>query len=163
MSYFLVLRCCPVAAVDHMCLAVRTRPPKITISGAKVTTCTPSALFVDVEQYLAVLVMQSVVQQFKSSLSSQPNSNPDHDKTGQPVVGRDASHERWIMISAYLGCRILLRNKLRILVFVNLVKKIENHLHRHVLQRDLQQNKANNPVQYDDKANCSGRGQCRAV
>ena len=39
-----------------------------------------------------------------------------------------------------------------------LVKKIENHPHRHALQRDLQQ-----PVQYDDKANHSGRGQRRAV
>ena len=30
-----------------------------------------------------------VVQQFKSSQSSQPNPNPDHDRTGQPVVGSD--------------------------------------------------------------------------
>ena len=34
-----------------------------------------------------------VVQQSKSSQSNQPNPNPDHDdRTGQPVVGRDASH-----------------------------------------------------------------------
>ena len=30
-----------------------------------------------------------VVQQSKSSQSNQPNPNPDHDRTGQPVVGGD--------------------------------------------------------------------------
>ena len=30
-----------------------------------------------------------VVQQFRSSQSNQPNPNPDHDRTGQPVVGCD--------------------------------------------------------------------------
>ena len=34
-----------------------------------------------------------VVQQFKSSQLNQPNSNPDHDRTEQPVVGCDTSHE----------------------------------------------------------------------
>ena len=34
-----------------------------------------------------------VVQQFKSSQLNQPNPNPDHDGTGQPVVGRDTTHE----------------------------------------------------------------------
>ena len=33
-----------------------------------------------------------VVKHSKSSQSSQPNPNPDHDRTGKPVVGRDASH-----------------------------------------------------------------------
>ena len=33
-----------------------------------------------------------VVQQSKSSQSSQPNPNPDHDRTRKPVVCRDASH-----------------------------------------------------------------------
>ena len=33
-----------------------------------------------------------VVQQSKSSQSSQPNPNPDHDRTGKPVVCRDVSH-----------------------------------------------------------------------
>ena len=42
-----------------------------------------------------------------------------------------------------------------------LVKKIENQPHRHSLQRDLQQHEAYK-VQYDDKANDSGRGQRRA-
>ena len=30
-----------------------------------------------------------VVQQFESSQLNQPNPNPDHDRTGQPVVGSD--------------------------------------------------------------------------
>ena len=30
-----------------------------------------------------------VAQQSKSSQSNQPTPNPDHDRTGQPVVGRD--------------------------------------------------------------------------
>ena len=34
-----------------------------------------------------------LVQQIKSFQSNQPIPNPDHDRTGQPVVGRDASHE----------------------------------------------------------------------
>ena len=34
-----------------------------------------------------------VVQQSKSSQSNQPNPNPDHDRTAQPVVCRDTSHE----------------------------------------------------------------------
>ena len=33
-----------------------------------------------------------VVQQFKSSQLNQPNPNPDHDRTEQPVVCRDVSH-----------------------------------------------------------------------
>ena len=33
-----------------------------------------------------------VVQQSKSSQSSQPNPNPDHDRTVKPVVCRDTSH-----------------------------------------------------------------------
>ena len=31
-----------------------------------------------------------VVQQFKSFQSNQPNPNPDHDRTGKPVVGTDS-------------------------------------------------------------------------
>ena len=34
-----------------------------------------------------------VVQQSKSSQSSQPNPNPDHDRTVKPVVCRDENHE----------------------------------------------------------------------
>ena len=34
------------------------------------------------------------VQQSKSSQPSQPNPNPDHDRTGKPVVCRDENHEQ---------------------------------------------------------------------
>ena len=52
---------------------------------------------------------------------------------------------RWTLTSEYLDCHILLWNKLRTLVFVNWSRRIENHPHRHALQRDLQQNEAYNP------------------
>ena len=34
-----------------------------------------------------------VVQQFKSSQSNQPTPKPDHDGTGQPVVGTDRKEQ----------------------------------------------------------------------
>ena len=89
-----------------------------------------------------------------------------HDRTGKPVVGRDASHEPGNEQSMLKEVNIDFRipglphsvvkqaenSRVR-----ELVKKIENHPHRHALQQSLQ------PVQYDDKANDSGRGQRRAV
>ena len=80
----------------------------------------------------------------------------NHDTTGKPVVGRDANHEPGHeqsmlnevdieLTSEYMDCHILLWNKLRTLVFVNWFKKIENHPHRHALQRDPQQTEAYNP------------------
>ena len=96
----------------------------------------------------------------------------NHDRTGKPVVGRDASHEPGDEQSMLNVVNIDFRipglphsvvkqaenSRVR-----ELVKKIENHPHRHALQLDLQQNKAYKPVQYDNKANDSGRGQRRAV
>ena len=150
------------------------------------------------------------VQQFKSSQLNQPNPDPDHDRTeqpvvggdprtapggrktsrsqeietryfheeavqhdrtGQPVVGRETSHEPGNEHSMLNEVNIDFRipglphsvvkqaDNYRVR---ELVKKIENHPHRHALQRDLQQNKAYNPfseVQEDD----SGHGQCRAI
>ena len=43
-----------------------------------------------------------------------------------------------------------------------LVKKIENHLHRQSLQRDLRQKQCLQPVQHDVKEKDSGRGVRRA-
>ena len=133
-----------------------------------------------------------VVQQVKSSQLNQPNSNPDHDRTGQPVVGRDANHEPGAPQTRSsddsksfnvedktahdrTGQPVVGRdashepgNEQSMLNEVNidfripgllhsvvkqaqnsrvreLVKKIENHPHRHSLQRDLQQNEAYNP------------------
>ena len=69
----------------------------------------------------------------------------DHDRTEKPVVCRDASHEPGNEQS--IDFRILglphsvvkqaQKSRVR-----ELVKKIENHPHRHSLQRDLQKNKA---------------------
>ena len=95
-----------------------------------------------------------VVQQSKSSRSSPPHPNPDHDRTGTPVVCRDASHahdhEQSMLNEVDIDFRIpglphsvvkqAENSRVR-----ELVKKIENHPHRHALQLDLQQNKAYNP------------------
>ena len=136
--------------------------------------------------------VRQVVQLFKSSQLNQPNSNPDHDRTGQPVVGRDTNHEpgasqtRSFDVSKSFnvgdetnhdrtGKPVVGRvashepgNEQSMLNEVNidfrtpglphsvlkqaqnsrvreLVKKIENHPHRHALQRDLQQHEAYNP------------------
>ena len=77
-----------------------------------------------------------------------------HDRTENPVVGRDASHEPGNEQSMLNEVNIDFRipglphyvvkqaenSRVR-----ELVKKIENHPHRHALQLDLQQNKAYNP------------------
>ena len=78
----------------------------------------------------------------------------NHERTVKPVVGRDASHEpgneQSMLNEVNIDFRIPgLRHSVvkqaqnsRVRQFV---KKIENHPHRHALQRDLQQNKAYNP------------------
>ena len=141
-----------------------------------------------------------VVQQFKSSQLNQPNPNPDHDRTVQPVVGNDprtapggrktsrsqeietrsfheeaVKHDRTVTPVVGTGKLVVGRdashepgNEQSMLNEVNidfripglphsvvkqaqnsrvreLIKKIENHLHRHTLQLELQQNKAYNP------------------
>ena len=83
-----------------------------------------------------------VSRQAKSSQSSQPNPNPDLDRTGKPVVCRDANHERSMLNEVDIDFRILgvphsvvkhaQNSRVR-----ELVKKIENHPDRHVLQLDL--------------------------
>ena len=95
-----------------------------------------------------------VVQQSKSSQSTQPNPNPDHDRTVKPVVCRDAghaqSHEQSMLSEVHIDFRIsglpysVLKQAENSRVR-ELVKKIGNHPHRQSLQRDLQQNKAYNP------------------
>ena len=68
---------------------------------------------------------------------------------------------RWTLTPEYLDCHILWWNKLRTLVFVNWSRDREPpsltfSSTRSTTTRSLQ------PVQYDDKANDSGRGQRRA-
>ena len=97
-----------------------------------------------------------VAQQSKSSQSSQPNPNPDHDGTGKPVVCRDANHERSMLNEVDIGFGMPGLSHSVVKQAENwrvreLVKKIENHLHRQSLQRDLQQNKAYNPFRTTSK------------
>ena len=101
-----------------------------------------------------------VVQPSRSSKLSQPNPNPDHDRTGKPVVCRDASHAQGHEQSKLNEVDIEFRipglphsvvkyaENYRVR---ELVKKIENHSHRQSLQRDLQQNKAYNPFSVKSK------------
>ena len=101
-----------------------------------------------------------VVQQSKSSQSSQLNPSPDHDRTVKPVVCRDASHaqghEQSMLNEVDIDFRIpglphsvvkqAENSRVR-----ELGKKIENHPHRQSLQRDLQQSKAYNPFSTTSK------------
>ena len=78
----------------------------------------------------------------------------EHDRTGTPVVCRDASHgqgnEQSMLNEVNIDFRIpglphsVVKQAQNYRVR-DLVKKIENHPHRHALQQDLQQNKACNP------------------
>ena len=103
-----------------------------------------------------------VFQQSTSSQSNQPNPNPDRD------ASHAQGHEQSMLNEVDIDFRILGLPHAIVKEADNSrvresVKKIENYLHRHVLQRDLQQNKAHNPFRTTTKANGSGRGQCRAV
>ena len=96
-------------------------------------------------------------RQKRSSLEStnfNVGDETNHDRTGTPVVCRDASHvqghEQSMLNEVNIDFRIpglphsvvkqAENSRVR-----ELVKKIENHPHRHALQRDLQQNKSYNP------------------
>ena len=77
-----------------------------------------------------------------------------HDRTGKPVVGRDASHEpsneQSMLNEVGIDFRILRLPHSFVKQAQNsrvreLVKKIENHPHRHALQLDLKQDEAYNP------------------
>ena len=75
-----------------------------------------------------------------------------HDRTGKPVVCRDAKHEQSMLNEVDIDFRIpglphsvvkqAQNSRVR-----ELVKKIENHPHRHSLQRDLQKKRSLLPVQ----------------
>ena len=77
-----------------------------------------------------------------------------HDRTGTPAVGRDTNHEPGNEQSMLNEVNIDFRipglphsvvNQAQNSRVRELVKKIENHPHRHALQLDVQQNKAYNP------------------
>ena len=89
-----------------------------------------------------------VARQAKSSQPTQPNPNPNHDRTVRPVACSQS--ERSILNEVNIDFRIsglphsvvkqAENSRVR-----ELVKKIENNPHRQSLQDDLQQNNAYNP------------------
>ena len=96
----------------------------------------------------------SQTQSSHKSTNFNVGDETNHDRTGTPVVCRDASHvqghEQSMLKEVNIDFRIpglphSVVKQAKISRVRELVKKIENHPHRHVLQRDLQQNKAYNP------------------
>ena len=97
-----------------------------------------------------------VIRQSKSSQPTQPTPNPDHDRTEKPFVCRDANHEQSMLNEVGIDFRIpglphSVVQQAENYRVRELVKKIENHPHRHALRRDLQQNKAYNPFSTTSK------------
>ena len=107
-----------------------------------------------------------VARQARSSKSTQLNPNPDHDRTGRPVVC--SQDERSMLNEVDIDFRVpglphsVVKQAENYRVH-ELVKKIENHPHRQSLQRDLQQNNAYNPLSEKSKKRIKDMVQCRAV
>ena len=80
----------------------------------------------------------------------------NHDRTEKPVVCHDANHDSSMLNEVDIDFRkpglphsvVKQVDNYRVR---ELVKKIENHLHRQSLQRDLEQNNAYNPVSATSK------------
>ena len=112
----------------------------------------------------------SETRSYHESTNFNVGDETNHDRTGTPVGCRDSSHaqghEQTMLNEVNMDFRIpglphsvvkqAQNSRVR-----ELVKKIENHPHRHALQQDLQQSLQ--PVQCEVKADDSGRGQRRAV
>ena len=75
----------------------------------------------------------------------------NHDRTGKPVVCRDANHERSMLNEVDIDFRTPGLPHSVVKHVRELVKKIENPPHRQSLQRDLQQNNADNPCSEKSK------------
>ena len=102
----------------------------------------------------------SQTRSFQESIRFNVGDESNRDRTETPVVGRDTSHEPGDEQSTpneeNIDFRILGLSHSVVQQDQNsrvceLVKKIENHAHRHALQRDLQQNKAYNPFSAKSK------------
>ena len=97
-----------------------------------------------------------VAQQSKSFQSSQPNPNPNHDRTGRPVVIGQPIGSSTALNEVDIDFRVSGLPHSDVKQAENsrvreLVKKIENHFHRQDLQADLQQNNAYNPFSEKSK------------
>ena len=102
----------------------------------------------------------SETRSYHESTNFNVGDETNHDRTGTPVVCSDSSHaqghEQTMLNQVNMDFRIpglphsvvkqAQNSRVR-----ELVKKIENHPHRHALQQDLQQNKACNPFSAKSK------------
>ena len=111
------------------------------------------------EQGLPIVVCSEQTTHPRSSREGQNlilQEETNHDRTGTPVVCRDASHEQSMLNEVDIDFRIpglphSVVEQAENYRVRELVKKIENHPHRQSLQRDLQQNKACNPLSATSK------------
>ena len=97
-----------------------------------------------------------VARQTEGSQPTQPNPNPNHDRTERPVVCSQPAGSSSTFNEVDIDFRIsglphsvvkqAENSRVR-----ELVKKIENHPHRQDLQADLQQNNAYNPFSEKSK------------
>ena len=97
-----------------------------------------------------------VARQAEVDQPTQPNPNPDHDRTERPVVIGQPTGSSTPFKGVDIDFRVsglphavvkqAENSRIR-----ELVKKIENHLHRQALQADLQQNNAYNPFSEKSK------------
>ena len=91
-----------------------------------------------------------VARQAKGSQPTQPNPNPNHDRTVRPVVcsqsvGSSSTSNEVDMDFRISGLPHSVVNQAENSRVRELVKKIENHPHRQDFQADLQQSDAYNP------------------
>ena len=95
-----------------------------------------------------------VARQAKIFQSTQPNLNPNHDRTERPVVCSETERSMFnevdidFRISGLPHSVVKQAENYRVR---ELVKQIENHPHRQALQHDLQQNNAYNPLSEKSK------------
>ena len=111
----------------------------------------------------------SQTRSFHESIRFNVGDEKNRDRTGQAVVNCDeSSHEQTMLDEVNMDFRIpglphsvvkqAESSRVR-----ELVKKIENHPKSTCSSKDLQQNKAYNPLSAKSKTDDSGRGQRRAV
>ena len=112
--------------------------------------------------------VSEVARQAEVNQPTQRNPNPDHDRTGRPVVtgqpiGSSTPFDEVDIDFRVSGLPHAVVKQAENSRVRELVKKIENHLHRQVLQADLQQNNAYNPFSEKSKEDDKGHGQCGAI
>ena len=97
-----------------------------------------------------------VARQAEGSQPTKPNPNPNHDRTGRPVVcrqpiGSSSTFNEVDIDFRTSGLPHAVVKQAENLRVRELVKKIESHPHRQDLQADLQQNNAYNPFSEKSK------------